>query len=167
VAAPPGIALIAVSEDGARFNEARTDPIPSYYMNMKKYRKFMNEKKQTPYTPAVARYFALKAAFDHLDKEGGPKGCEARHKKASEFTQRWAEANGMKVVAEPGFRSHSITALWTDKAKDIKKQMREKYDIEIAMGMGETKEKTIRICHIGNFTQEELEKVLGCILTLK
>jgi len=167
VAAPPGIALIAVSEEGAKFNEGRTDPIPSYYMNMKKYRKFIIEKKQTPYTPAVSLYFSLKAAFDHLDKEGGPKGCEARHKKASEFTHKWAENNGMKVVAEQGFRSYTITALWTDKAKEIKKQMREKFDIEMATGMGETKEKTIRICHIGNFTQAELEKVLGHVRTLK
>lgn len=167
VAAPPGIALIAVSEEGAKFNEARADPIPSYYMNMKKYRKFIVEKKQTPYTPAVSLYFALKAAFDHLDKEGGPKGCEARHRKAAEFTHKWADSNGMKVVAEPDFRSNTITALWTERAKDIKKQMREKYDIEIATGMGETKEKMIRICHIGNFTQAELETVLGKVGTLK
>jgi len=167
IGAPPGIAMIAVSEDGAKFNESRTDQIPSYYMNMKKYRKFIIEKKQTPYTPAVSIYFGLKAAFDLLDKEGGPKGSEERHRKASEFTHRWAEKNGMKVVAEPGFRSHTITALWTDKAKEIKKAMREKFNIEIAIGMGETKEKMIRICHIGNFTQAELEHVLACILKLK
>lgn len=41
--------------------------------------------------------------------------------------------------------------------------MREKFDIEIATGMGEYKEKMFRICHIGNFTMEELEKVLNCI----
>jgi aspartate aminotransferase-like enzyme len=163
IASAPGITMLAISREGAEFNEKRADPIPSFYMNMKKYRKFMVEKKQTPFTPAVSLYFALKAAFDHLDGEGGPKGCGQRHAKASEFTQKWAERNGMAVVAEPGFRSYTITALWTERAKDIKKQMREKYDIEIATGMGETKEKMVRICHIGNFTQQELEKVLECV----
>jgi aspartate aminotransferase-like enzyme len=167
IAAPPGITMIAVGREGAEFNEKRTDPIPSYYMDMRKHRKFMVEKKQTPFTPAVSLYFSLKAAFDHLDAEGGPKGCEKRHRKASEFTQKWAEKNGMKVVAEQGFRSNTITALWTDRAAEIKKQMRERYDIEIATGMGETKGKMVRICHIGNFTQEELELVLEKVGTLK
>ncbi len=167
IAAPPGLAMIAVSEEGAKFNESRTDPIPSYYMNMKKYRKFIVEKRQTPYTPAVSLYFGLKAAFDLLDKDGGPKGSEARHKKAAEFTRKWAADNGMKVVAEPGFESNTITALWTDNARQIKKDMRAKFDIEIAMGMGETKEKMIRICHIGNFIQADLEKVLSAVSKLK
>ena len=163
IAAPPGIAMIGVSEEGAEFNEIRSDVIPSYYMNMKKHRKFIAEKKQTPYTPAVSLYFALKAAFDHMDKEGGPKASEARHKKAAEHTHKWADRHGLKIVAEQGFRSNTITAIWADNAKDIKKQMREKFDIEIETGMGEYKEKMFRICHIGNFTMEELEKVLNCI----
>ena len=167
IAAPPGIAMLAVSREGAEFSEKRAEPIPSFYMNMKKHRKFFVEKKQTPFTPAVSLYFALKAAFGHLDAEGGPRGCEQRHMKAAQFTQEWAQMNNMGVVAEPGFRSNTITALWTDKAKEIKKQMRERYDIEIATGMGETKEKMIRICHIGNFTQQELELVLEKVGTLK
>jgi aspartate aminotransferase-like enzyme len=130
---------------------------------MRKYRKFVVEKQQTPFTPAVSIYFGLKAAFDHMDNEGGPDGSEKRHRKAAEYTHNWAKENGLKVVAEPGFRSNTITAIWADNAKDIKKQMREKFDIEIATGMGEYKEKMFRVCHIGNFTMNELEKVLGCL----
>src|SRR3989339_1207264 len=82
IAAPPGLAMISVSEEGAEFNEKRTG-IPAWYMDMRKHRKFVIEKQQTPYTPAVSLYYGLKAAFDHMDKEGGPAGSETRHKKAA------------------------------------------------------------------------------------
>lgn len=162
IAAPPGIAMLAISEEGAKFNE-KLETVPAWYMDMRKHRKFVNKKEQTPYTPAVSVYYGLAAAFDLMDKEGGPKASLERHKKGAEYTHRWAEKQGLKVVTEPEFRSNTITALWVDGGKAVKKQMREQFDIEIATGMSEWKDKMIRICHIGNFTMEELEKVLGCL----
>lgn len=163
IGSAPGLVMVSVSKDGADFNEKRTDIIANYYVNMKKHRKFVRDKKQTPFTPAIPLYYALDAAFSYMDRTGGIEGSIKRHKAAAEFCRKRLTEMNQKIVAEPGYESNTITAFWSDKTDLIKKEMRKRYDIEIAKGMGKEKEKMIRICHIGNFKNEELALVLDCI----
>lgn len=42
----------------------------SYYLDLKRYRAYLRDKAQTPFTPAVATYFALEAACDEWLEDG-------------------------------------------------------------------------------------------------
>ena len=158
IAAPPGLAMVGISKNAVDLVEKKPAPL-NYYMDLKKCRKFML-KRQTPYTPAVSLFYGLQAALDYMDARGGIPANIERHAKAAAYSRAWVGKNGFKVVAEPGFESNTITGFWTDKCDDIKKRLVSEYNIETAGGMGELKGKILRICHIGNFTQQELDTLL-------
>lgn len=159
--APPGIGMVLVGKDGAEFNKSREDKLPGFYADMRLHRKFYENKKQTPWTPAVSVYFALKRSFDTLDKNGGINGCIKRHKEASKYSRKRVIEMGLEPVPPEEHASNTITAFWKDNARELKKQMRKEFDIEIAVGNKDLKDKVIRICHLGNFTQQELELVIN------
>lgn len=161
IGAPPGISMIMLGDDAVEFTEKR-EKVKNYYCEIKKHRKFMKERQQTPYTPAVSLLYGLKAALDYLDKNGGVEGSIKRHSELAAFARKRSGEMGLKVVAEEGFRSNTITAAWSERSNEIKKRLKEEYDISIAGGMHEWKGKMFRICHIGNVTMDELKYMLEC-----
>ena len=42
-----------------------------YYLDLARHRRYLDELRQTPFTPAVSSFFALETALDELDEQGG------------------------------------------------------------------------------------------------
>lgn len=161
IGAPPGLSMIMLGEGAVEFTEKR-EKVKNYYCEIKKHRKFMKERRQTPYTPAVSLFYGLKAALDYLDRNGGAEGSIKRHSELAAFARKRAGELGLKVVAEEGSYSNTITAVWSERSNEVKKRLKEEYGIVIAGGMHEWKGKMFRICHIGNVTMDELRYMLEC-----
>ncbi len=164
--APPGLALAGLSRD-ALARIASNSP-KAYYLDLRKFAK-AQEKAETPDTPAVTLMFSMEEALATAFREGIAARVE-RHRKAGEFTRRRLLEMGFGMFAEKGFESNTVTAFKVsspEQAEKISKGLLKEEDILISGGQGEMKGKILRIGHMGNFRQEDLERCLNAIERLK
>jgi len=166
IGAPPGIALIGAGEEAIkRIKENKPN---AYYLDLKRYIEY-NERKETPFTPAVSLLYAVDSALKILLKDGLEERIE-RHRRAGEYARNELEKAGFGLFAEKGFWSNTVTSFKVSspaEAESIKKGLEEKYGFTIAGGMGGMKGKILRIGHMGNFKQKDLEKCIKGIVALR
>jgi aspartate aminotransferase-like enzyme len=165
IGAPPGMVMIGLSKDAAKKYTSR-EYIPSYYMDLRRHKKRYEKNYQTPNTPAISLFRALRAAFDIMDSVGGPKGWEKKHKDAAAHVRSQLEKMGFPMIAESGFESNTVTGFVckdADEAKKIRSKLLEKYKIQIVGSRGAFKETGLRIAHMGNFRMEHLDLALDAI----
>ena len=79
----------------------------SYYLDLRRYRRYMDELAQTPFTPAVSVYFALDAACSEFLADGHAARF-AMYKRRNDELRRGLAALGMPSFTQLGIESHSI-----------------------------------------------------------
>lgn len=79
----------------------------TYYLDLKRYRRYMEDLAQTPFTPAVSTYFALDAACDELLADG-LEGRQATYRRRNQRLRQGLAALGMYPFTRTGRESHSI-----------------------------------------------------------
>jgi 2-aminoethylphosphonate-pyruvate transaminase len=79
----------------------------SYYLDLRRYRKYMDELAQTPFTPAVSVYFALDAACAEFLAAGHAARFEMYRMRNARLRQGLA-ALGMPSFTQTGMESNSI-----------------------------------------------------------
>jgi len=79
----------------------------SYYLDLRRYRKYMDELAQTPFTPAVSVYFALDAACGEFLADGHTARFETYRERNRRLRDGLA-ALGMPSFTQTGHESHSI-----------------------------------------------------------
>jgi aspartate aminotransferase-like enzyme len=144
---PPGLAFVAMSER-AWSAQARSD-LPKFYLDLGKYRKAAAQD-STPFTPPVNLYFALEAALTMMQEEG-LKAILARHDRHRRATQAAMKAMGLPLYAAEGHGSPSITAVAPEglDAEELRKKVKQRFDILLAGGQDYLKGKIFRIGHLG------------------
>ena len=80
----------------------------AYYLDLRRYRKYMDELAQTPFTPAVSIYFALDAACTEFLADGHGARTE-RYASRNRRVREGLAALGMHAFTDTGNESHSIT----------------------------------------------------------
>ena len=156
LATPPGLALISVSKDAWKMIE-RAKPRTEYF-DLIKYRKFRDEKKETPFTPAINLIYALDEALQMI-LEYGLERWIGRHKKASRAYYSAFSELGLSFFAEERSRSDVVIAVNTPTglvSKDLRDIMRKKYGVVVAGGVGALKESIFRIGNMGVITPKEV-----------
>jgi serine---pyruvate transaminase len=151
LSAPTGIAFISVSDKAWKLIDQ--SDLPKYYFDLKAARKAMQKNPpQTPWTPGISIIVAMNRALDILFEEGMERAFE-RHRAMANASWAGAEALGLELlVAEPGSRGFSTTAIRVPESidgKELVKIMRVKYGVTITGGQGKLAGKIIRIGHIG------------------
>ena len=79
----------------------------SYYLNLKRYRDYMHERAQTPFTPAVSSYFALDAACAEFLEDGATRRL-ADYRRQNELLRSGLAELGMVPFTRTGRESHSM-----------------------------------------------------------
>lgn len=79
----------------------------AYYLDLRRYRKYMDELAQTPFTPAVSTYFALDAACTEFLADGHARRLETYARRNRRVREGLA-ALGMHAFTDTGAESHSI-----------------------------------------------------------
>src|SRR5262249_10563378 len=103
---PPGIAMVGV---GPRAWSAHAVArMPRFYWDFSAQRT-AQAKVQDAWTPAVSTMFALQAALRLMQQEGRA-AIIARHARQAALVQQGLEALGLRLFAEPGHRSPTVTA---------------------------------------------------------
>lgn len=162
LAAPPGMAMVAVSDKAWEVIEESAPK--SFYLNLLLYRESM-KKKTTPFTPSVPLIFGLKRALENLEEEGLENRIK-RHRTLAKATREAIKAMGLDLFADEAHASNTVTAMkipdgLTD--DDIRGGLKRDYGILIAGGQDQVRGKIFRIGHMGNVNQKDLLSVLDAL----
>ncbi len=143
---PPGLAPVSVSEKAWKLTE--TSKLPKFYFNFVKGRE-SSKKGQTPYTPAISLFVALRKSLEMIKKEGID-NVFARHQKLARATRAGVKALGLELFTKDP--CDAVTSIKVPEGIDgevLKEKMRLEYGIAIAGGQQNLKGKIFRIAHLG------------------
>ncbi len=158
---PPGLSFVAMS---ARAWEAyKRSDLPKFYLDLGSYRKTA-AKDSNPFTPAVNLYFGLEAALDMMQKEGLD-AIFARHTRHRAAAQAGMKAMGLPLFAAEGCGSPAITAVAPEgiDAEQLRKAVKEKFDILLAGGQDHLKGQVFRIGHLGYVCDRDVLTAVAAI----
>ncbi len=155
LAAPPGVAILAVSPRAWKAIEE--SKAPRFYFDLLKAREFARQG-QMPWTSPVSTMFALDAALAHYHREGAP----AVHRRLAMYAQaiRAAfEALGLEIFSQPG--AHSVTVVTAKvpsgvDAAALLRSLRENRGVTLAGGQLDLKGKIVRMGTMGDISQTDV-----------
>jgi aspartate aminotransferase-like enzyme len=167
--APPGLALVSVSERGFLAMPPE-DQIHSWYLNLRTwawYEREWGDWHPYPITLPVSLFLALKKAMELVLSEGLEQAWE-RHRKVSEELQEALLGLGIPLfITAKEHRCHTVTAALLPEdlhSEDLQRFLREEHGILIAGGVGPLRKRIFRIGHMGYSAQSWLvNRVIAAI----
>jgi aspartate aminotransferase-like enzyme len=145
LAAPPGLALVHLSDRAV----ARLHP-GSYYLDLAAHLKAI-EKNDTPWTPAVPLFLALREALLLLQEETLGRRLERTHRLA-EAARAAVDALGLELFPDRAHASDTVTAIKNPSGlgdAEIRKPLERDYNVLVQGGQGALLGKIFRIGHMG------------------
>ncbi|MDO9034741.1 MAG: alanine--glyoxylate aminotransferase family protein [Methanoregula sp.] len=162
LAAPAGLAMVSVSSRAWE----RLSKNPPYYLDLAAYKKSAaGTPMETPYTPAVPLFLALREACLIIEEEGLATRI-ARHQKLSQAVQSAAKAWGLslfpKIDVKHGYSSTVTAVEYPAGVKDDEmRAVVKKMGIVIAGGQDHLKGKIFRIGNMGAVSAPEILATLA------
>ena len=160
---PPGLAFLTADEKAWKVYEQCK--YPSFYFDWAAHRKSVRAN-STPFTPAVNLISGLNVALKMI-KEEGIDNMNARHKRHAMALRHALKAINLKLLVEKDENaSHSITAILPPdgiSVPDIRKAMQKDYDIVVANGQNELKDKIFRMGTLGFVCDRDLIASVGAL----
>jgi aspartate aminotransferase-like enzyme len=161
--APPGLAMVSVSQKAWQaYNQAK---MPRFYWDFGKARSFLEEKAQTPWTPAVSTFYALGVALDMVERETLP-NVFARHVRIAKAARDGVKSLGLSIFPDEAFASNTITAVRATEnlnVKELLRILREEHDVVLAGGQRQLDGKIFRIGHLGSVTEADVGQVITAL----
>ena len=164
LAAPAGLALVHLSDRAL----AALHP-GSFYLDLAAHLKSL-EKNDTPWTPAVPLFLALREALVLLREEGLDHRLEKTHRLA-EATRAAVDALGLELFPDRRHASDTVTAVKNPSGMgdpEFRKVLERQYNIIVQGGQGALTGKIFRIGHMGIadwpdllVTFAAIERILG------
>ena len=158
-ALPPGLTVCVISDRA--LEKAKNVKGRGFYFDFLLMKKYYDERRQTPSTPAISLLYAMDYQLDRMLKEGMDKRYE-RHKKMANKVREWALDRGFELFPEKGYESNTVTVIKNNKNIDVQKLVKDLKErgFTIANGYGKLKNMTFRIGHMGDLTLEEIDELL-------
>lgn len=160
---PAGLSFLSCSDKA--FEVHKNCKYPSFYFNFAAHKKAVAED-TTPYTPNINMVFALKSAFDMMKSEGLD-GIFARHEKITKGIRTAIRALGLQLLVEDDtIASRAITSILPPdgiSVPDIRSTFTKDYDIVVANGQGQFKDKIFRMGHLGYVTERDAITAIGAL----
>jgi aspartate aminotransferase-like enzyme len=151
--------MAAVSEEV--FERAKKIPERGLYFDLLEIREFLEKQWSTPTTPPIPQIIGLNVILRVVERMGGKGVWLKMYAERAEKIRRGVLELGLKLFAEPGYYSPTITVVYNPpgvKGPVIYEEMR-KRGIEIAKGYGRVKDVTFRIGHMGYITDRDIEEL--------
>lgn len=160
---PPGLAFLAASEKA--WTKHKECQRPSFYFNWESNRKSVLEN-STAFTPAVSLFSGLKVALEMI-KEEGIDNVIARHTRLANGLRVAVKAIGLQLFAtDETTASNSITAIYPPEGisvPDIRKVLKNDYDIIVANGQNKLKDKIFRMGTLGFVSERDVITAVGAL----
>ena len=164
LAAPAGLALVHLSDRAVAALHPAT-----FYLDLAAHLKSL-EKNDTPWTPAVPLFLALREALVLLREEGLARRLERTHRLA-EASRGAVDALGLQLFPERRHASDTVTAVRNPDGMgdpELRKVLEREYSVLVQGGQGALTGKIFRIGHMGIadwpdllVTFAALERILG------
>ncbi|HZY69851.1 MAG TPA: aminotransferase class V-fold PLP-dependent enzyme, partial [Thermoplasmata archaeon] len=145
LAAPAGLAMVHLSDRAAERLKPKT-----FYLDLAQHLSQI-EKNDTPWTPAVPLFLALREALVLL-KEETLEGRLKRTRALAEATRAAADALGLELFPTRAHASDTVTAIRNPAGLDdtaVRKTLQDRYNVLVQGGQGSVKGKIFRIGHMG------------------
>ena len=159
----PGLSFLTASEKAFKMHE--NCKIPSFYFNWTEHKKSL-AKDTTPFTPAVNLICSLHTSLKMI-REEGIENINKRHKKLTLSLRSAIREIGLKLLVEDDKNaSHSITSILPPEnitVPDIRKTLKDDYDIIVANGQGDLENKIFRIGTLGFVCERDLIMAVGSL----
>ncbi len=164
LAAPAGLSALSVSN---RAWERMTEPRP-YYLDLAAYRKSASAKlMETPYTPAVPLFLALREACLILEEEGLPARIERHHRMAEAVraaAKTWGLSLFPRIDSDHAYSNTATAIRLPEGVEDAEFRATIKnMGIEIAGGQDHLKGKIFRIGSMGAVGAPEILATLAAV----
>jgi len=165
---PPGLAFLTANERAWKVYEQCKHP--SFYFDWAAYKKSTGAN-STPFTPAVNLISGLNVALKMI-KEEGIDNVNARHKRHAMALRAALRAINLELlVKDDKNASYAITSILPPEGvsvPDIRKTLKEDYDIVVANGQNQLKDKIFRMGTLGYVCDRDLIASVGALeCTLK
>lgn len=160
---PPGLAFLTASENAwAVHKECKR---PDFYFNWTTNKKSVLEN-STAFTPAVNLICGLKVALEMM-KEEGLDNVIARHTKIAKALRKALKAINLQLfVEDESIASTSITSVLPPdgvSVPDIRKVLKNDYDIVVANGQNKLKDKIFRMGTLGFVSERDAITAIGAL----
>jgi len=135
--------------------------MPKYYWDFAKAKQFLDEKGQTPWTPAISMFFALAAALELFQQEG-LQNILARHERVGSKAREVVKSLGLSLFPQDRCASNTVTAVKAPEGLDVKKLLgilREEHNVVLSGGQQRLEGKIFRIGHLGYVSEEDMDAV--------
>ena len=152
----PGAGILMLSDKAIEVLENRKSKIPSYYLNLKKWKTYMDNPSTYLATPAIQVMEALKISLEMIIEEG-IKNRWARHERIAQGIRCGLTALNLDFVAEENYRANTVTGFYVSRGKsiEIQSKLKKKFKVEVASGFGPMKNNALRVGHMANINESE------------
>jgi len=161
VGAPAGMAGMAVSPKAY-------DALLSgnnYYLDLKKHINKLRDGNQTPYTPAIPLFLAMRECLRML-KEEGMENRLKRIERLANATRAGIEALNLELFPDPKYASNTVTGIRYPEGIDdagFRGRLREDHNLVIAGAQDHIKGKVFRIGHMGVCSFTDILSTFGAM----
>lgn len=160
---PPGLAFLTANERAWKVYEECK--YPSFYFDWGAYRK-STRANSTPFTPAVNLITGLNTAL-RMIKDEGIENVNTRHKKYALALRKALRAINLDLLVKNDENaSYSITSILPPEGvsvPDIRKYLKEDFDIVVANGQNQLKDKIFRMGTLGFVCERDLIASVGAL----
>lgn len=160
---PPGLAPITFSERAEDVLDARSSPVGSWYLDATAIRGYWGSERSYHHTAPISALLGLHEGLRLVLDEGLERRWE-RHHRVGRRLQAALVDRGFELWAEEGHRLPQLTAVVAPEGVDadaVRRELLERFDIEIGGGLGELAGRGWRIGLMGEGARDEhVDRVL-------
>src|SRR5687767_2933137 len=160
---PPGLLIAAIGQRAWAAYERST--YPRFIWDLGETKKAADQG-MTPTTPPLSMIYAFRAALGMIADEGVEQVWE-RHRRLGALTREGIAAAGLRLFAQHGFESDSVTAFLPPPdvaAGDLLELLRRDYGVEAQGGQAHLADRLVRVGHMGWVHEPEMQQAVGAIV---
>jgi alanine-glyoxylate transaminase/serine-glyoxylate transaminase/serine-pyruvate transaminase len=156
LSAPPGLAPITLSERAIQTIEQRRTPVQSWYMDLGLHARYWDTEHIYHHTAPVLNVYALREALRLIVEEGVDQYLE-RHSLHAAALSAGLAALGLRQFADPAYRLASVATVLAPpgiSAGAVRETLLDKFNLDIAGGLGEYADRMWRIGIMGHSARQ-------------
>ncbi|HDD61360.1 MAG TPA: alanine--glyoxylate aminotransferase family protein [Chloroflexi bacterium] len=166
---PPGLGPLTISPQAVDVLASRKTKVANWYLDLTMIQKYWGSTRTYHHTAPISMNYALREALRLVYEEGLVERF-ARHQANAELLWEGLEAMGLELQVPSAHRLPTLTTVKIPEGVDgqeVRKQLLDIYNIEIAGGLGAFKGKVWRIGLMGYSSQQEnILMLLSCLENL-
>src|SRR5271170_2397101 len=164
---PAGLSPISISDEASERLSKRAEPTWSWYLDARLLAKYFEPPYVYHHTPASPLYYAMHQALTVIEDEG----LESRWRRHRAANVRLVKGLGdlgfEPLVERPEDRIWHLTTVKPPAGVDeaaLRQRLFDRYDIEVAGGLGQLAGKILRVGTMGPLaTEERVDHLLECM----